>query len=272
MDPLALFLLLVAGCAAGFLAGFFGVGGGIILVPILLLYFNSIGVSTLVSTHLAFGTSLFIVIFASTPSAYQHNRNGNVLWKAVLLMGAASVIGSIVGANVAAMLHGKVLQRIFAGVVLVSSLRLMLEKTGASAKSEIRLSPLGLSLIGLIVGLVSALAGVGGAVFAIPMMYYFMHFPLKKAVGTSSATVVITAIASTIGYIVKGWETIDLYAPQLAAFTAGYVNYGHSIPIILGTIPMAKFGATVAHKTHADSLRRYYAVFLLVIAMKMFFF
>ena len=272
MDPFSLFLLLLAGCVAGFLAGFFGVGGGIILVPILVYYFHVIDVSSLVATHLAFGTSLLIVIFASIPSAHQHNKNGNVLWKAVFIMGIASIIGSFVGANIAAILQGKSLQQIFATVVTVAAIRLMIEQKGSKGEPEVTLSPIGLGLIGLIVGLVSSLAGVGGGVFSIPMMYYFMKFPLKKALGTSSATIVITAFASTIVYIINGWSEIDVYAPQFARFTAGYVDYVHSIPIIIGTIPLARYGAMVAHKTHTDNLRKFYAVFLLAVAMKMFFF
>ena len=104
------------------------------------------------------------------------------------------------------------------------------------------------------------------------MMYYFLKFPLKHAVGTSSATIVITAVASTAVYAFKGWDVIDVYAPQFASYTAGYVDYVHSIPLILGTIPMARIGAQVAHKTHVDNLRTIYAVFLLIIAIKMFFF
>lgn len=272
MNPLALVLLLLAGCVAGFLAGLFGVGGGIILVPILVYYFHFIGTSSLVATHLAFGTSLLIVIFASVPSAHEHNKNGNVVWKAVFTMGAASVVGSLTGASVAAELHGKVLQQIFAAVVAIAAVRLLVEHRRGQAAREPNLSPIGLGAIGLIVGLVSSLAGVGGGVFAIPMMYYFMKFPLKKAVGTSSATIIITATASTLGYVVQGWEPVDLYAPEYADFTLGFVDYVHSIPIIVGTVPMAKYGAAVAHKTHADRLRRLYAVFLLAIAMKMFFF
>ncbi len=272
MDPLALVLLLIAGCIAGFLAGFFGVGGGIILVPILVFYFHHINISSLVATHLALGTSLLIVIFASIPSAYQHNKNGNVLWRIVFIMGGASVIGSIIGANIAAALAGKTLQQIFATVVIIAAVRLLVEQKAGKVDNGIDGNTMKLGVIGLIVGLVSSLAGVGGGVFAIPMMYYFLRVPLKKALGTSSASIVITALASTIGYIVKGWTTIDVYAPQISDFTIGFVDYVHSIPLIIGTVPMAKYGAMVAHKTHADNLRKLYAVFLLAIAVKMFFF
>jgi uncharacterized membrane protein YfcA len=120
---------------------------------------------------------------------------------------------------------------------------------------------------GFIVGAVSSLAGVGGGVFAIPMMYNFLKFPLKKALGTSSATIVITALASSIGYAVKGWGNT-----LLPEYTIGYVDYVHSIPIIIGTLPAARFGAMIAHKTHVDKLRKYYGMFLIVIAAKMLFF
>ncbi len=268
MDFLALTL---AGCVAGFLAGFFGVGGGIILVPILVYYYHLINVAPEVATHLAFGTSLFIVIFASIPSAYQHNKNGNVIFKAVVVIGLASVVGSLFGATIAASLRGRALQQIFASVVTIAAARLLSEQK-PRADAAPNLSSPGLGAIGVIVGLVSSLAGVGGGVFAIPLTHYFMKFPLKKAVGTSSATIVITALASTLAYVSKGWEKVAALSPEHADFTLGFVDYVHSIPIILGTIPMAALGASVAHKTHADVLRRLYAVFLLAIAIKMFFF
>ncbi len=267
MEITGLLLLLLAGCAAGFLAGFFGVGGGIILVPVLLVYFDSIGISSLVATHLTFGTSLLIVIFASLSSAYQYSRNRHVVWKAVLFMGVASVVGAFLGASIAAGLQGKTLQRIFATVVTVAALRLLVESKKSKDGSGPNTSPAGLSMIGLVVGMVSSLAGVGGGVLSIPMMYYLMKFPLKKALGTSSATIVLTALAASVGYMVKGWGN-----PLLPASTLGYVDYLHAIPVIVGTLPLAGLGAAAAHRTRVDLLRKIYAVFLLVVSLKMFFF
>src|SRR4030042_1664836 len=158
MDIAGVLLLLLAGCLAGFLAGFFGVGGGIILVPMLLFYFQSIGVSSLVATHLTFGTSLLIVIFASLSSAYQYSKNKHVVWKAVLYIGVASVVGALLGASVASGLQGKSRQQIFAAVLIVSALGLLVESKKPKADPSPNLSPVGLSAIGMIVGLVSSLA------------------------------------------------------------------------------------------------------------------
>lgn len=271
MDLLHLLLLLCAGAVAGFLAGFFGVGGGIILVPILLWYFTGpLGISPLVATHLTFGTSLLIVIFASLTSAAQYRRNGHVIWKAVVLIGAASVLGAAGGSMLAASLRGRVLQQVFAAVVAIAAVRLLAESPRPGAERVARLDSAGLGGIGLLTGAVSALAGVGGGVFSIPMMYHFMNFPLKKALGTSSATIVITATAAMIGYVVNGWGE-PLLEPY-GGFTLGYVDWLHALPVIAGTLPLARLGATTAHRTRVDSLRVIYGFFLLAIAVKIFFF
>ena len=267
MDIVSVVLLLVAGGIAGFLAGLFGIGGGIILVPILLFYFNSIGVSSLVATHLTFGTSLLVVIFASSTSAYQHFKNGHVIWKSVLYLGLASVVGAWVGATVAADLPGKTLQRIFALVVTMAALRMLVEARKSTGEPMPNLAPPGLSLAGFIAGFVSSLTGIGGGLLLVPMMYYFLRFPLKKSLGTSSATIVITATAGVVGYVMKGLDN-----PLLPPYTLGYVDYLNSIPIIIGTLLTARLGAMVAHKTNVDVLRKFFAVFLLVVAIKMFFF
>lgn len=265
LDPVGIIVLLLAGGLAGFLAGFFGVGGGIILVPILLFYFKSIGIWSSLYTHMAFGTSLLVVIFASMTSAFQYSKNHHIIWKAVLYIGLASVVGAAAGSYIAGELKGPALQKIFGFVVLVAALRLLSEGKKGKEEGEPNLFPPGLMLIGFVVGMVSSLAGVGGGVFAIPMTYYLMKFPLKKSLGTSSATIVITGLASTIGYVMTGWGVTGL-PPN----TLGYVNYLHAIPVIIGTLPAARYGAVLAHRTHSDKLRKYYGVFLVAVAAKMF--
>jgi len=267
MDVTGLVLLLLMGCIAGFLAGFFDLEGGIILVPLLLYYFLSIGISSLVATHLTFGTCLLTVIFASLFAAYQHSRKRHVLWRAVLMISAGSVIGVLIGTGIAAGLQGRSLQRIFAIVAVYAAIRLLAESKRPKEDPQLSPSPVVLGLIGLVTGLVSPLAGVGGGVLSIPMMNYFAKFPLKKALGTSSAAGGIIAIASTIGYIVKGWEN-----PLLPPHTWGFVDYFYAAPIIVGTLPFTRLGASAAQRDKFQMLRKACAVFLLVVAMKMAFF
>jgi len=266
MDIVQLLILFVAGCAAGFLAGFFGVGGGIILVPILLYFYQSTGVSSLVATHLAFGTSLLIIIFASFSSAYEYQKNGHVVWRAVFIIGLASVLGALGGATIASAISGKALQRIFGVVVLIAALRLLSEQRKPKGELKPKLGVPGLALTGLVVGLLSSLAGVGGGIFSIPIMYSMLHFPLKRALGTSSATIVITAVAGTTGYMLRGMGN-----SLLPNFTLGYVDWLHALPVIIGTVMLARVGASVANKTDTVLLRKIFAMFLFVMAAKMLF-
>jgi hypothetical protein len=261
-----LVILLSAGGAAGFLAGYFGVGGGIILVPLLLMYYQSIGVSSLVATHLAFGTSLVIILFAAGSSAFQYSRNQLVIWKAVLFLGAGSVVGGFAGAMLAGGLDGKTLRQFFAFIVLLSGIQLLAQGKKRKIDQVPALFPPSLLLGGLAVGLVSSLAGVGGGVLAIPVMHSIFRFPFKKALGTSSATIVITVCAAAAGYVIRGWENVSL-----PAHTFGYVDYLHALPLILSSVPLAFVGANLAHNTDPKRLKLIFAVVLLVIAVRMFF-
>ena len=267
MELLHVVLLLIGGCCAGFLAGFFGVGGGLILVPILLVYYQAINVTSLVSTHMALATSLLIVVCASLSSAYQYRKNGHVVWKAVVWMGATSVVGGLIGAMIAGGMQGKSLRQILAGVVIVSALRMFIEtrKPRNEAMPPLQAPPL--LGTGFLVGLLSALAGVGGGVLSIPVMNSMLKFPLKKALGTSSATIVITAFAAGVGYVIRGWSNT-----LVPAGTLGYVDWLTALPLIAGSIPMAAVGAHVANRTKTTRLKRIFALFLLVIAMKLLLF
>ncbi len=267
MDLVSILILLLLGAASGFLAGFFGVGGGLILVPMLLAYYASAGVTSLIATHVAFGTSLFVIIFASASSAYQYLRNGQVVWRAVVVIGLASVVGAYAGSAIAGGLQGKTLQQIFAVVVVVAAFRLFSESRKPKGSEGPRLAIPGLAATGLLVGIVSSLAGVGGGVLSIPIMYTLLHFPLKRALGTSSATIVITALAGVIGYVVQGWGN-----PLLPRGTVGFVDILHALPIIAGTIPLAVVGARLSEKTHPVRLRQIFAAFLIVVAVRLFFF
>lgn len=265
MDLSIILILFAAGCVAGFLAGFFGVGGGIILVPFLLVFLHMLGVSSLVSTHVAFGTSLFVIIFTSASSAFQYHKNGHVIWKAVLSVGTASIIGAGVGSLIAGELDGKTLQRFFAVVLVIAAARVLSEQRRSKGTPEPNLKAPALAATGLIVGIVSALAGVGGGMLVIPIMYTVLHVSLLRSIGTSSAIVAITACAAATGYMIRGWGN-----PILPDWTLGYVDYLHALPIIVGTVPLASIGARLASKARTAILRRSFAALLLVVALKMF--
>jgi uncharacterized protein len=267
VNVLHLLVLLAAGCGAGFLAGFFGVGGGLILVPILLLFYAMTGTTSLISTQLAFGTSLLIIIFASTASAIRYAQNKHVIWSAVWYLGAGSVLGGFGGAYIAGGLEGHVLRQIFSVIVLIAAVELLVSGKKIKGEQFPKPFPPALLLSGVCIGIVSAMAGVGGAIVSIPIMHSIFRFPFKKALGTSSATIVITALAGVAGYAVQGWG--NFFLPP---GTIGFVDYVHALPLIAGSIPLAVVGANLAHKTEPRRLTTLFAVFLVVVGFRMFFF
>jgi len=262
------FLVFVAvGCGVGFLAGLFGVGGGFVMVPILIFSYEHSGVSPSVLTHIAIGTSLFVVIFTSIMSAYQQKKQRNIDWRSVFVIGFSSALTALATSRLAASLSGNHLRIAFAVIVMAAAIRMLTESEAqASKKLEFtsRPNPLGLIGAGLVAGIASALAGIGGGVFTIPMMYYFLKMPLKLAIGTSSATIVITGLFSVTGYILNG-----IGRPGLPEWSLGFVDLERGVALAIGTLLLARAGAYVSFKTHPFLLRKLFALFVILIAIYM---
>ena len=267
MDVLAAVLLALAGLLAGFLAGAFGIGGGIVFVPVLLYYLHATGVSSLVATHIAIGTSLLAVMCSSGAQAWGYWRANQVIWRGVLLIALAGVVGAFLGASIAAGLEGPSLRKIFGFVLLVAVARLFSGKRKQGKESEPNLALQPLLATGLLVGLLSSLSGVGGALIAVPLLYSYIRFPLKKAFGTSSAAVVITAAAGAAAYLIRGWGN-EFLPPGMP----GFIDWQAAIPLILGSVPGVMLGTRYSARADSGPLRNIYAVILLVVMLRMFFF
>jgi uncharacterized protein len=266
MDISILLLLIGVGCLMGFTAGFFGVGGGIVLVPMLLLIYSKVGLEASITAHVAFGTSLFVSTFTSLSSSYRHYRNHNVIFRAVTVLAVVSIITALIGSWIADQLSSMALRRIFSLVIFFAGLRLVFQKNEIAGDRTPHVSTPGLIGIGTLTGFVSSLAGVGGGVFSIPMMYQFLKFPIKKAIGTSSAVIVFTTFFASIGYMANGWGR-----PDLPTYTIGYVHFGAAIPVIVTAMLFSQIGAIVTHRTEVNRLRRIFGGFLVLVAMYIFY-
>lgn len=253
----------------GFLAGLFGVGGGGLIVPILVFSYKHSGVSPFVLTHIAIGTSLFVIFFASLASAYQHSKQNSIDWRAVFVLGFSSALTGFATTGLAARLSGWHLRIAFALITIAIAFRMFTEgKIQAQKRLELssKPSPIRLAGIGFAAGVVSALAGVGGGGVTIPMMYYLLNMPLKLAIGTSSATIVITALFSVVGYIFNGIGRADL--PN---WSFGFVDFQRGAALVIGSLLVARIGAYVSFKTHPYHLRRFFALFLTLVSIYIIF-
>lgn len=265
MDLTVILTLLAVGCIMGFTAGFFGVGGGIVLVPMLLLIYPKIGVEPSISAHVAFGTSLFVSTFTSLSSSYRHYKNRNVILEAVVLLAVTSVVTALIGSWIADQLSSLSLRRIFSVVIFFAGLRLVFQKNEVSNERVAIISKPALVGIGSFTGLVSSLAGVGGGVFSIPMMYQFLRFPIKKAIGTSSTVIVFTTLFASVGYMINGWGR-----PDVPSFAVGYVHVGAAVPVMVTAMLFSQLGAIATHKTDVNRLRRMFGGFLILVGTYIF--
>ena len=256
-------LLAAIGAVAGAMAGLLGIGGGVLLVPALIFIFQAHGVSPEVVTQLAVGTSLATILFTGSASAWTHHRNGNVDWGAVRGMLLFIVIGTQVGALLAGMLHGITLKRLFGLFEWAIAARMLLaaepHPDGKSFSTRWTYS-----LGGLVIGIVSALFGIGGGTLTVPLLVYLLNRSIKVAIGTASAQGVVIALFGTAGFIYQGWGH-----PGLPTDAWGFLSPKAAVVIALASTLTAPIGASLTHRLRPIYLSRAFGIFLIFIGMKL---
>ena len=254
--------LLLTGALAGVLAGLLGVGGGIVIVPVLFLLFDFLGISKQVAMHIAVATSLATIIPTSISSARAHNRRGALdgdlfrLWAAYIFAGAA------LGGFVSQYLESSQLTAIFGAIALIVSVNMAIPKTLTIA-SRLPASPVKNGAIGGAIGLLSALMGIGGGTLSVPTLTLF-SVPVHKAVGTASAFGLVIAVPAVIGFIYAGWGV-----EGLPPFSLGYVNLVAAVIIFSMTVLTAPLGVRIAHAINPRALRLAFAAFLGITSVRM---
>jgi uncharacterized protein len=262
LTPILVAELLALGVAAGFLAGLLGIGGGMLMVPFLTFILSARGVEPPLAVKMAIATSMASILFTSISSLRAHHRLGGVRWD--LVRGIAPGIlagGLLAGAGVFAVLQGKALALMFAGFVGFSAFQMVRGKPPAPQR---RLpGPTGQAAAGGVIGLVSGLLGAGGAFLSVPFMV--MHnVPLRHAVGTSAALGLPIAAASTLGYVVSGWNL-----PPALPGAFGWLYLPALAVVALASVTLAPLGARTAHRIDVHLLRRIFALLLAALAVAM---
>jgi uncharacterized membrane protein YfcA len=248
----------------GFVAGLFGIGGGLITVPFLYYIFGKLGIDQAYLMHLAVGTSFAIIIPTSTVSVLTHHRFKAVDFDIVKSYGIFVVLGVIVGTVFAASLKTKSLVLFFSIVILFLGIYLLLLKE--KEKNIIIKIKLHLKIIlGFIVGFISAPMGIGGAVMNVPILKFF-GYSINKAIGSAAAVGFLIALFGAIGFLISG-----SYLKTNLPLSIGFLN----IPAFLIFIPittfMARIGAKTVHKIDKNKISKFFGIFLLLIATKFFY-
>lgn len=256
-------LLLATGAFAGILAGLLGVGGGIIIVPILFHLFAGFGVDTSLAMPLAVGTSLSTIVLTSIASARKHHAKGGIDLLLVQSWIMPVLLGVTFGSLAAGLVDGAHVKTVF-GVMLVLVSLHMLASSRWRLELMQHLPPLPVQYAAAVgVGGLSALLGIGGGTLVVPLLTSFA-FPIHRAVSTASLFGLIISVPATLIYVANGWGINDL--PPL---TTGYVNWAAFAILVPMTMWFAPLGVKLAYRLNVPQLKRAFAVFLCIVGLKM---
>ncbi len=254
--------VLVAGIVAGFLAGLLGIGGGIIIVPALLVALAATDTGGAVIMHVAVATSLATIIPTSLSSSRAHWRRQSVDVALARRWAPAVFLGACAGVLVADRLHSDTLTAIFALMAVLFGVKMWLPLDEVVLRDAVPRSRTALSLPFAIGGL-STLMGIGGGTFGVTVLSLFNQ-PIHRAVGTAALLGFAISVPATVGYVLAGWDE-----PGRPPLSLGYVNLVAVGLIIPATILMAPLGAAVAHRLSRRWLSRLFGVFLVVTGIRL---
>ncbi|MBI5430467.1 MAG: sulfite exporter TauE/SafE family protein [Nitrosomonadales bacterium] len=252
---------LTLGAIAGFLAGLFGVGGGLVLVPVLLLLFDAQQFPAEHTMHLALGTSMAVILFTSLASMRQHHRHGAVIWRVVFSITPGILLGAGIGALFASSIPAHRLGIFFALFVYFAAAQILLDKRPPASRQLPGWA--GMTAVGTFTGWVSSMVSIGGGTLIVPFLIW-CNVPLRHAIGTSAAIGFPVAIGGTLGYVFTGMNI-----PVLPASNLGFVYLPALCWVALASIITAPLGAKAAHRMKVALLRKLFAVLLIALATRL---
>lgn len=253
--------LALGGAVTGVLAGLFGVGGGAITVPILFEVFRVIGASEAVAMPLAVGTSLAVIIPTSLRSARGHHAKGVVDTALLRAWAAPLVVGVCLGAFIARYAPPLVFQAVFIGVAGINAAKMLLGRASWRVADDLP-KGFGLRVYGFVIGLLSALMGIGGG--ALSTLVMTLHGrPIHQSVATSAGVGVFISIPGALGYMAAGWGRADL-----PPFSIGFVSALAFALIVPTTLMTTQIGVNLAHALPRRKLELLFGLFLLAVCLR----
>jgi uncharacterized protein len=252
---------LVSGAVAGFLAGLFGVGGGLVLVPVLLLMFDAQHFPAEYSMRLALGTAMATIVFTSIASMRKHHQHGAVIWQVVRQITPGILLGTALGALLASHIPTRGLGIFFTLFVYFAAAQILIDKRPHASRQLPGFA--GMTLTGTLTGWLSSLVSIGGGTIVVPFLIW-CNVPIRNAIGTASAIGFPIAVGGTLGYIAVGAHIDAIPEPHL-----GYVYLPALFWVALASVVTAPFGAKAAHSMKVELLRKLFAVLLVVLATKL---
>jgi uncharacterized membrane protein YfcA len=250
-----------AGAVAGLLAGLLGIGGGLVIVPMLVFCFSLEHIDPAVTMHLALGTSMASIIFTSVSSFWAHHKRGAVEWPLVRRIVLGIFVGTYLGSCLAARMSTGFLKGFFVIFLYYVASQMLLNKKPKPSRQLP--GALGTFVVGNIIGAFSSLVGIGGGTLSVPFMTW-CNIPVHRAIGTSAAIGFPIAIAGTVGYLFNGWN-----AEHLPPHSVGYIYLPALVGLVVTSVLTAPFGVRLAHSLPVNRLKKVFAILLYVVGTRM---
>lgn len=249
------------GLGVGFVAGLLGVGGGLIIVPVLIMLLHAHGLAAGMEPQVALGTSLATILFTSLSSVRAHHRRRAVDWSLAGRITPGIVLGTLGGAALATRMPTTVLKAFFVVFLFYAAFQMWLDFKPAPHRGLP--GRIGTSLAGGVIGSVSSWVGIGGGTLSVPFMLWH-NVPLHRAIATSAAIGFPIALSGAAGYVLGGWTMNGLPTGSL-----GFVYLPALAGIVPGSVLTAPLGARTAHRLPVGPLKRVFAVLLFTLALRM---
>jgi len=249
------------GGIVGFLAGLLGIGGGLIIVPALVYLLPMVGVSNEVIMPMALGTSLGAIVITSSSAAFAHHRKENIPWQLAKKLMILVAVGALIGAFIADYLSSEVLTNFFSIVVIILAAYMLLS-INASKERSLPATYV-LQTLSFATGIISSLMGIGGGAILVPSLSFF-GVPVRHAIGIATACGVTVAVFGSLGYIITGFNL-----PNLPQWSLGYIYLPALLGIVISSSITAPLGVKYASKLPVKTLKKFFAVFLIFVALKM---
>lgn len=252
---------LLVGAVAGLLAGLLGIGGGLVIVPMLDFCMVRQDIDRELIMHLALGTSMASIIFTSVSSFLAHHKRGAVNWSVVRRICPGVLLGTFMGTFIAAWMPASLLKGIFVAFLYYVAVQMLLDRRPKPSRDLPGVW--GMVGVGGGIGVVSSLVGIGGGTLSVPFMVW-CNLALHQAIGTSAAIGFPIALAGTTGYLMNGWG-----GEGLPSYTAGYIYLPALGGIVCASVLTAPIGVRLAHSLPVKRMKRVFAALLIVVGTRM---
>ncbi|WP_118795459.1 sulfite exporter TauE/SafE family protein [Haemophilus haemolyticus] len=257
-------LCLLVGAVAGFFAGLFGIGGGLMIVPVLVYLLPMVGVPEPLLMSTALGTSFATIVITGFSSAQRHHKLGNVVWSAVKILAPSIMVSVFICGFFIGKLDRDISSKLFACLVVYLAVKMVLSIKPKTNKTVKPLTTQSSIIGGILIGMASSAAGIGGGGFIVPFLNS-RGIDMKKAIGSSAFCGMLLGTSGMFSFMLSGWGNAAM--PE---YSLGYIYFPAVLCITATSFFTSKLGATATSKLPVPTLKKGFALLLITIAVDMF--